>query len=101
MVRQTAGLPCSTGFSYPFNNLIWSQHHEADWEMIYIYLYETAAGELRPEWLAYARMISGDDLCRRWDDPEVEKSANIPWSMLGLVRISSLLCSPASIFDRS
>ncbi len=42
--------------------------HEADWEMISLYLYE-AGGELRPEWAMYASHdFRGDDLRRRWDD---------------------------------
>lgn len=42
--------------------------HEADWEMISVYLYEQA-GELVPEWAAYAAHdFRGDDLRRRWDD---------------------------------
>jgi hypothetical protein len=42
--------------------------HEADWEMINIYLYEES-GRLVPEWLGYASHdFKGDDLRRRWDD---------------------------------
>lgn len=42
--------------------------HEADWEMISLYLYE-ANGELKPEWAMYASHdFRGDDLRRRWDD---------------------------------
>ncbi len=42
--------------------------HEADWEMVSVYLYE-ADGQLAPEWAAYARHdFQGDDLRRRWDD---------------------------------
>ncbi|MGD0612989.1 MAG: hypothetical protein ABSB41_15940 [Anaerolineales bacterium] len=42
--------------------------HEADWEMINIYLYEDS-GRLVPEWLGYASHdFKGDDLRRRWDD---------------------------------
>lgn len=42
--------------------------HEADWEMVSIYLYETD-GQLVPEWAAYAAHdFHGDDLRRRWDD---------------------------------
>jgi hypothetical protein len=47
--------------------------------MICIYLYEAARGELRPEWIAYASHdFSGDDLRRRWDDPELEKAGEHP-----------------------
>ena len=42
--------------------------HEADWEMVTIYLYEQD-GQLIPEWAAYASHdFKGDDLRRRWDD---------------------------------
>ncbi len=42
--------------------------HEADWEMVSIYLYEDS-GLLVPEWVAYASHdFHGDDLRRRWDD---------------------------------
>ncbi len=42
--------------------------HEADWEMVSIYLYEDG-GQLIPEWVAYASHdFHGDDLRRRWDD---------------------------------
>ena len=42
--------------------------HESDWEMVTLYLYEDA-GQLVPEWAAYASHdFKGDDLRRRWDD---------------------------------
>jgi hypothetical protein len=42
--------------------------HEADWEMISIYLYEVD-GQLVPEWATYASHdFRGGDLRRRWDD---------------------------------
>ncbi len=44
--------------------------HEADWEMISLYLYE-AKGQLIPEWAAYAAHdFHGDDMRRRWDDTD-------------------------------
>ena len=46
--------------------------HESDWEQILIYLSEDAAGSPAPRWAAYASHdFSGDDLRRRWDDPEL------------------------------
>jgi hypothetical protein len=64
-------------FFYPMNN--WRSdfygvnNHEADWEQIFIYLSEEG-GEPRPRWVAYASHdFSGDDLRRRWDDPELHK----------------------------
>ncbi|HEY0867025.1 MAG TPA: hypothetical protein VGE01_06595, partial [Fimbriimonas sp.] len=45
--------------------------HEADWEQLFIYLDE-ADGEPRPVWLACAAHdYFGDELRRRWDDPEI------------------------------
>ena len=42
--------------------------HEADWEMVSVYLYEDS-GQFIPEWVAYASHdFHGDDLRRRWDD---------------------------------
>jgi hypothetical protein len=53
--------------------------HEADWEMIAVYLYEQQ-GMLVPEWAAYASHdFHGDDLRRRWDDgAELERMDGHP-----------------------
>jgi hypothetical protein len=46
--------------------------HEADWEQLFVFLEEVEGGEPRPIWLACAAHdYSGDDLRRRWDDPEL------------------------------
>jgi hypothetical protein len=46
--------------------------HEADWEQVFVYLEEVSPGDLRPAWVAYAaHSAGGDDLRRRWDDPEL------------------------------
>lgn len=65
-------------FFYPFN--CWRSaffgvnDHEADWEMVCVYLYRGENGEPIPEWVAYAAHdFSGDDLRRRWDDPNLHK----------------------------
>lgn len=71
-------------FLYAFNN--WRSgfyglnDHEADWEMICIYLSETPdRRDVTPEWVAYASHdFSGDELRRRWDDPKVEKVGEHP-----------------------
>ncbi|MEZ4835934.1 MAG: hypothetical protein R2873_28715, partial [Caldilineaceae bacterium] len=61
--------------------------HESDWEQVFVYLSDTTSdttsdtvgagddeGEPTPLWVAYASHdFSGDDLRRRWDDPEVKK----------------------------
>ncbi len=65
-------------FFYTMNNWRSSFYgvndHEADWEQIFIYLSEEEEGESLPRWVAYASHdFSGDDLRRRWDDPELHK----------------------------
>lgn len=72
-------------FFYPFNNwrsgFFGVNDHEGDWEMISVYCAEEEGDptlppecRLRPHWVAYASHdYSGDDLRRRWDDPELEK----------------------------
>ncbi len=48
--------------------------HESDWEQIFVYLSDEGDADPVPRWVAYASHdFSGDDLRRRWDDPEVEK----------------------------
>jgi hypothetical protein len=68
---------------YPFNDwrsgFFGANDHEADWEKVHVYLAEAEDGELRPEWVAYAsHNYFGDNLRRRWDDPEVEKVGEHP-----------------------
>jgi hypothetical protein len=53
--------------------------HEADWEQVFVYLAPGAGGELLPSWVAFASHdFEGDDLRRRWDDPDLSKSGNHP-----------------------
>jgi hypothetical protein len=53
--------------------------HEADWEMITIYLAEQNDGALRPAWAAFSSHdYHGDDLRRRWDDPELHREGDRP-----------------------
>ncbi|MEK7787584.1 MAG: hypothetical protein AAB658_19440, partial [Chloroflexota bacterium] len=66
-------------FFYPMND--WRSgfygvnDHESDWEQVIIYLAE----DLTPQWVAYASHdFTGDDLRRRWDDPELEKVGEHP-----------------------
>lgn len=70
-------------FLYAFNNwrsgFYGMNDHEADWEMISLYLSEGSDGQVTPEWIAYASHDAlGDDLRRRWDDPELEKVGEHP-----------------------
>jgi hypothetical protein len=63
-------------FFFPMNDWRSSFHgindHEADWEQCFIYLVEGPNQQLQPRWVAFASHdYSGDDLRRRWDDPEL------------------------------
>jgi hypothetical protein len=50
--------------------------HEADWETLTVYLDPDL---LRPRWIAFsAHDYVGDDLRRRWDDPDLSWSAGHP-----------------------
>lgn len=72
-------------YLYPFNNWRSGFHgandHEADWESITIYCFEDpdippdvpVEQRLYPRWIAGSvHDVDGDDLRRRWDDPELE-----------------------------
>jgi hypothetical protein len=73
---------------YPYNNWRSGFHgvndHEADWEMVNIYLAAERGRGLAPRWVAYASHdFSGDDLRRRWDDAELEKVDGHPVIYVG------------------
>lgn len=85
VVRQNGWVILQYWFFYLYNDwrtsFFGANDHESDWEMICIYLTESD-GDLKepdlakvlPRWVAYASHdYFGDDLRRRWDDPEVEK----------------------------
>lgn len=83
VVRQDGWVVLQYWLFYPFNDwrsgFFGANDHEADWEKVHVYLAETEGGELRPEWTAYAsHEYTGDNLRRRWDDPEVEKVGEHP-----------------------
>jgi hypothetical protein len=83
VVRRDGWIALQYWFFYPFNNwrsgFVGVNDHEADWEMIYVYLSELSDGNVQPEWVAYASHdFSGDDLRRRWDDHELEKVGEHP-----------------------
>lgn len=83
VVRRDGWIILQYWFFYAFNNwrsgFFGVNDHEADWEMVTLYLYEPELGASRPEWVAYAaHNSSGDDLRRRWDDPEVRKVGEHP-----------------------
>lgn len=93
VVRENGWIVAQYWFFYVYNN--WrtafsgANDHEADWEMVCVYLSDDPDREhvpadgqrgdeplarYRPEWVAYASHdYAGDDLRRRWDDPELEK----------------------------
>ena len=88
VIQQSGWVILQYWYFYVFNN--WRSgyfgvnDHEADWEMVNIYLYETPDGDVQPEWVAYANHdFSGDDLRRHWDDPEVEKNGEHPFIYCG------------------
>jgi hypothetical protein len=79
VIRQQGWIVLQYWLFYAFNNwrsgFFGVNDHESDWEVVNIYLYETDEGELMPEWAAYSSHdFAGDDLRRRWDDPELDKS---------------------------
>jgi len=83
VVRQDGWIVLQYWLFYAFNdwrsNFFGANDHEADWEKVFVYLSESESGEIRPEWVAYAaHEETGDDLRRRWDDPELEKSGEHP-----------------------
>jgi hypothetical protein len=80
VVRDGGWIVCQYWFFYAFNN--WRSgfsgvnEHEADWEQVTVYLDGT--GPVDDEGLPYPRWVVfsahdevGDDLRRRWDDPDL------------------------------
>ena len=83
VVRQDGWIVLRYWLFYAFNdwrsNVFGANDHEADWEKLFVFLSESESGEVRPEWVAYAaHEETGDDLRRRWDDPELEKIGEHP-----------------------
>jgi hypothetical protein len=88
VLRQDGWIVLQYWLFYPFNNwrsgFFGANDHEADWEKVFIYLSESESGEVGPEWVAYAaHNYTGDNLRRRWDDPEVEKVGEHPVIFVG------------------
>ena len=80
LVREGGWIVCQYWFFYSFNN--WRSgfsgvnEHESDWEQVTIYLDGTGAvddaGLPEPRWVVFsAHDETGDDLRRRWDDPDL------------------------------
>ncbi|MCA1688357.1 MAG: hypothetical protein LC714_07175, partial [Actinobacteria bacterium] len=88
VVRRDGWVVLQYFLFYPFNDwrsgFFGANDHEADWETVFVYLSESGAGDVRPEWVAYAAHdFTGDNLRRRWDDPEVEKVGDHPVVYVG------------------
>lgn len=88
VIRQDGWVVLQYWLFYPFNDwrsgFFGANDHEADWEKIFVYLSESEEGEVEPEWVAYAaHNYTGDNLRRRWDDPEVEKVGEHPVIYVG------------------
>src|ERR687893_1433287 len=58
VVRQDGWMILQYWLFFPFNDwrsgFFGANDHEADWEKIFVYLSESEAGEMSPEWVAYA-----------------------------------------------
>src|SRR5215204_4537113 len=88
VLRQDGWIVLQYWLFYPFNDwrsgFFGANDHEADWEKVFIYLSESEDGEVSPEWVAYAaHNYTGDNLRRRWDDPELEKVVEHPVIYVG------------------
>ncbi|WP_245930344.1 hypothetical protein [Allonocardiopsis opalescens] len=58
--------------------------HEADWEMVTVYLATAEDGEPRPAWVGISsHEYTGDDLRRRWDDPDLHREGEHPVVFVG------------------
>ncbi len=58
--------------------------HEADWEQVFVYLSDEGDNEPIPRWVAFAAHdFTGDDLRRRWDDPELQRVGTHPIVYVG------------------
>ena len=76
VIRQGGWLALHYNFFFAMNDWRSSfagvNDHEADWEQVFIFVAEED-GELTPRWVAYSSHdYKGDDLRRRWDDPDLE-----------------------------
>jgi hypothetical protein len=88
VVRTNGYVVLQYWFFYAFNDWRSSFHgvndHEGDWELITVYAAEEEAGVAQPCWLAYSAHDSdGDDLRRRWDDPDLERIGDHPLAYAG------------------
>ncbi|MDX2381978.1 MAG: hypothetical protein QNM02_19730 [Acidimicrobiia bacterium] len=89
VVRSAGYVALQYWFFYAFND--WRSRvygvndHEADWEQVVVYLAERADGSLQPSWVVFsAHDESGDDLRRRWDDPDLDLVGEHPVVFAGI-----------------
>lgn len=74
---------------YPFNDwrsrIYGVNDHEADWEQVVVYLAGQPDGSQIPAWVVFsAHDETGDDLRRRWDDPDLTRVGDHPVVFAGL-----------------
>jgi hypothetical protein len=83
VVREHGYIALQYWFFYAFNDWRSSfqgvNDHEGDWEMVTVYAAQSARGTIEPCWIACSAHDSdGDDLRRRWDDPDLERLGEHP-----------------------
>lgn len=88
VIRQDGYIVLQYLYFYCMNDWRSSFHgvndHEGDWEQVFVYLEDCDNKPLQPIWVAYASHdYRGDDLRRRWDDPELKKSGTHPIVYVG------------------
>ncbi len=81
VVREGGYICLQYWFFYAMNDWRSTFHgindHEADWELVTIYLAEGGAEPPHPVWAAFSSHdYRGDDLRRRWDDPQLEREGD-------------------------
>ncbi|MFK5634981.1 MULTISPECIES: hypothetical protein [unclassified Ornithinimicrobium] len=92
VLREEQWMVCQYWYFYAFNN--WRSgfggvnEHEGDWEQVTVYLDGTRAtgsDQLpQPRWVAFsAHDETGDDLRRRWDDPDLTVVGSHPVVFVG------------------
>ncbi len=89
VVRSGGYVALQYWFFYAFNDWRSRVHgvndHEADWEQVVVYLAEQPDGSLQPAWVVFsAHDEVGDDLRRRWDDPDLTREGDHPVVYAGL-----------------
>ena len=83
VVRSGGYIALNYWFFYAMNpwrsSFYGANDHEADWEQVFVYLSDEGDAEPVPRWVAYAQHdFAGDDLRRRWDDPELHRVGEHP-----------------------